>query len=837
MLNVHETIAANQLAASNPQANVWVNASAGSGKTKVLIDRLLRLLLQGANPKAIVCITFTQAAALEMKLRLQHILEEWAVLSNEDLRQRLMQLDPNLDVNSKLTEKARLLLNQVFDEPVQIQTIHSFSQTILSSCPVESNVPFASQLMDDVTMKRLIKQATSALFKQQKSSSDLTRVYTLFSNAKFNDIVTKILDEQAFFRFILMEGIDVFEQRLKSYLGHPRTEADVLEEIAFSLGAFDFDRWVDVPEASDNDKIFIDAVLKALKSQRLEPLTDVLLTEKGTPRKRLVSKKVSEAYPSKSSQLVELTQTVFDWDQEIKRSKTIDSTMIVVKLAAAFLNDYSELKLNKGYLDYDDLIFKTLEVLSDPAVAQNILYKLDRKIDHILVDEAQDTNLYQWKLIDCIVDGFFQHEDHKSIFVVGDHKQAIFGFQGTDPDIFHHIKTLYLNKPSLRQWNDISLDVSFRSLQRVLDFVDGIFEHTSLIEFYSSHTAFQGAGGKIKLHPLCTAEEGSKESCTEDNIEDVYEVFAGQVAAEIKQLIGTEIIYKGKTHKVRPQDILILIRRRGEHLDHLQNALKDQGVPFSAPNRQLIHEDHLVQFILQTIALINQPLDHDTVMQWMLNPLLDMAKEGLEYAVQRVASHQSLISYLKEDSKFISLMSTVENYSSLDDMYMKICMWAIEHLQVDDYSISNAFTLLDSIKIWKANRDLRVAHSELHQYVKSLPVPQVNRTENDALRILTVHGAKGLQSPIVMLVDSTQLPIVRNVFASDDSESLFLCTATAKEETTEYKELKARHKESQMKEYYRLLYVALTRAECELHIFGATKTKVSPDSWYGLVVE
>lgn len=584
MHNIHETIAANQLAASNPQANVWVNASAGSGKTKVLIDRLLRLLLQGANPKAIVCITFTQAAALEMKLRLLHILEAWAVLSNDDLRQRLIQLDPSFDANPKLIEKARLLLNHIFDEPVQIQTIHSFSQTILSSCPVESNVPFASQLMDDVTMKRLIKQATSALFKQHDVSRDLNRVYTVFSSAKFNDIVTKILDEQAFFRFIVMDGIDVFQHRLTSYLGHPRTEAAVLEEIAFNLANFNVDRLIDVREASDNDKTFIHAATKALKTHRLEPLTDVLLTEKGTPRKRLVSKKVSEAYPSEAGQLVELTQAVFEWDQEIKRSKTIDTTMIVVKLASAFLKDYSELKLNKGYLDYDDLIFKTLEVLSDPAVAQNILYKLDRKIDHILIDEAQDTNLYQWKLIDCIVDGFFQHEDHKSIFVVGDHKQAIFGFQGTDPDIFHHIKTHYLNKPSLRHWSDVSLDVSFRSLQRVLDFVDGIFEHTSLIEAYSAHTAFQGAGGKIKLHPLCTANEGSPEHhCGEDNNDDVYEVFAGQVAAEVKLLIGTEIIYKGKPHIIRPRDILILIRKRGEHLDHLQNALKIQDIPFFSP--------------------------------------------------------------------------------------------------------------------------------------------------------------------------------------------------------------------------------------------------------------
>jgi ATP-dependent helicase/nuclease subunit A len=829
MLNVHETIAANQLAASNPQANVWVNASAGSGKTKVLIDRLLRLLLQGANPKAIVCITFTQAAALEMKLRLHHILKDWAVLSNDDLCQRLKQLDPELEITTKLIDTARLLLNQVFDEPVQIQTIHSFSQNILSSCPVESKIPFASQLMDDVTMKRLIKQATNALFNKQDETSELKRVYTLFSKSKFNDIVAKILDEQAFFRFVLIEGIDAFEQKLTAYLRHPRSESEVLEEITFTLDQFNVDRLVGVYEASDNDKLFINAVSKALKTQRLDPLADVLLTEKGTPRKRLVSKKVSEAYPHESSQLIELTQLVYDWGQEINRFRTIDSTMVVVRLAAAFLEYYAELKLDKGYLDYDDLIFKTLEVLADPAVAQNILYKLDRKIDHILVDEAQDTNLFQWKLIGFIVDSFFQHEDHKSIFVVGDHKQAIFGFQGTDPDIFHHIKTHYFRQSSLRSWSDVSLDVSFRSLQRILDFVDGIFEHTTLIEAYKPHTAFQGMGGKIKVHPLCTVEEESKA--------DVYEVFAGQIAAEVKQLIGSDITYKGKPHNIQPQDILILIRRRGEHLDYLQKALTELGIPFSAPNRQLIHQDHLVQFILQIITMLHQPLDHDSVMQWLLNPLVNMEKEGLDYACKRVIENQALIAYLKDNAKFSSLMKVAENYSSLEDMYIKICLWSVEHLPVDDYNISNALSLLESLKTWKLNGDLNVTYSELQVYIQSLPVPQVNRAENDALRILTVHGAKGLQSPIVMLVDSTQLPIVRSVFASDDIETVFLCTSTANEETVEYKELKARHKESQMKEYYRLLYVALTRSECELHIFGATKTKVSADSWYGLIVE
>ena len=823
MLSVHDTIAANQLAASDPQANVWVNASAGSGKTKVLIDRLLRLLLQGANPKAIVCITFTQAAALEMKQRLHHILEQWVMLPVPELIKRLQHLNPDVEITSQMVSKARVLLNQIFDEPIQIQTIHSFAQTILSSCPTESKIPFASRLMDDVTMKRLIKQAASELL--TGSEGELHRIYSVFSRAKFNGIVEKILDEQAFFRFILMDGIDAFQERLEEYINHPRLETDVLEEVSLTLDAFHFDRLANIPEATENDKLFIQSVLKALKSRRLESLTDVLLTEKGTARKRLVSKKVSDAYPEEVSQLFRLADEVFEWDQEIKRDRTIQSTLLVVTLASEFLVYYTNLKLEKGCLDYDDLIFKTLEVLSDPSMAQNILYKLDRKIDHILVDEAQDTNIFQWKLIDCIVDGFFQNEDHKTIFVVGDHKQAIFGFQGTDPDIFHRIKTHYLGKPSLRSWNDISLDVSFRSMQGILDFVDRIFERRPLIEAYSKHTAFQGAGGNVVVHPLCTVED--------EHIQDVYEVFANQVADEVKQMIGSEITHKGKSHHVHPRDILILIRRRGEHLDQLQKALNDRGIPFSAPNRQMIHEDHLVQFILQTIALSVQPLDHLSVMKWLLNPLVNMKSEGYDYAVRRIVEGQPLIDYIRDHPMFLSMRHAVEGYSSLENLYLRVSLWAMDHLPVEAYHISNALTLLENLKVWQLNGDLKTAYSELFAYIQTLSMSQVNRTEEDALRILTVHGAKGLQAPIVILADSTQLPIVRSIFVTDEVETMFLCTSTSQEETMEYKALKERYKESQLKEYYRLLYVALTRAESQLHIFGATKTKVSEDSWYG----
>ncbi|MDP3936259.1 MAG: 3'-5' exonuclease, partial [Alphaproteobacteria bacterium] len=281
--------------------------------------------------------------------------------------------------------------------------------------------------------------------------------------------------------------------------------------------------------------------------------------------------------------------------------------------------------------------------------------------------------------------------------------------------------------------------------------------------------------------------------------------------------------------------ILVLIRRRGEHLDQLQKALSDRGIPFSAPNRQMMHEDSLVQFILQTITLIVQPLDHKNVMGWLLNPLVNMKKEGYDFAVQCIVDEKPLVDYMLDHPMFISVKNAAEGYSSLEDVYLRISLWALDHLPVQTHHISNALTLLENINVWQLNGDFKSTYSELLVYIQTLSMSQVNRAEDDALRILTVHGAKGLQAPIVMIVDSTQLPIVRSVFVTDEVETMFLCTSTSQDETLEYKALKERFKESQLKEYYRLLYVALTRAESQLHIFGATPKKVSEDSWYGLV--
>jgi ATP-dependent helicase/nuclease subunit A len=827
MLNIHDTIIANQLAASNPNVNVWVNASAGSGKTKVLIDRMLRLLLQNVSPSSIVCLTFTQAAVSEMQHRLQSYLEQWVLSSDDVLIQQIQLLDPTLNITSSLLLKARALFNQVLDEPVQIQTIHSFAQHILLGSPIENDIPFGVRLMDDVNTKRLIQLAIQEVFEIEAKGGKLDEVYSVFSSSKLNDIIHKIVDEQAFFRFIFIDGIEAFHQRLIEYLANPRPKNEILNEVEEVLGNLNLSRLNDIVDTSDNDKQWISSLLNAIQLKHFPTLIDLLLTDKGTPRKRLLSKKITDLFPDLTFKLHDLAQQVFNWEQELKKGKAIETTLLVVKVADVFLKHYSQLKNDQGVLDYDDLIFKTLELLSDTEKSATILYRLDRSICHLLVDEAQDTNLFQWKLIDLIVNEFFQSSEHKTLFVVGDHKQSIFGFQGTDPDIFQQIKLYYHDKASLRTWQDVSLDISFRSLQSILDFIDSIFEGERLISSYTKHTAFQKGDGKVIVHPLCKLVENTGEN--------TYQQFVEQVVDQINHLIGSPLLHKGTMRPIQPKDILILIRRRGEHLDALQDQLRKHNIPFSAPMRHLMYENELVRFITHTITCLLQPFDEWTIMQWFLNPLLDLSVEGIQGVIHRLDNPDSLKDRLMNHPIFISIMQTVERYTSLEDLYIRLCIWAQHNLSLDSYSIANALTLLSFLQTWEWNNThITYTHTEFNHHITAIPLSQLNHTTDDGLRILTVHGAKGLQAPIVMLIDTTQLPITRSMWGRDDANNLLLCISKSSEEFVEYQNLKNQQKANELKEYYRLLYVALTRAENELHVFGCAKGKISEESWYAL---
>ncbi len=814
-----------QLAASDPRYNVWVNASAGSGKTKVLIDRILRLLLAGVEPSSILCITFTKAAALEMHERLQLHLERWILATDLELKSLLNAVDPDLQLSSNLLYRARALYNLVLDSSVKIQTIHAFSQQILQGGAGELEAPFGVELGHEIVTQRLAHQTASEIL-SSKYQDVPTEIYQLFSRSKFNDVVQAILQDRGFFRFVLMEGVEAFKTRLTTYLKEPRDEVaiDSVFQAYCEAVKINFDCLLCSDAGSDKDREFLNALKHAIQTQNLSAVLPLVLTAQGTLRKRLLSKKLSDLFSFDTNLLIEFASFVYELDQEKKRCHTLRSSVAVITFAEHFLKVYAQKKNNAGVMDYDDLIFRALELLSTPETAEAVLYRIDCRLNHVLIDEAQDTNLYQWKLMDGVVSNLLQSEDHTSVFVVGDHKQSIFGFQGTDPDIFHSIKEFYCSKPATREWKSIGLNISFRSLQGVLDKVDHIFQSSALIQTYSEHVAFRGEGGNCTLYPLVDGSEH----------EDGIEVFADQVVGVITNLIGSKRNYGGRVVTVNAEDILILIRRRGEHLDAIQAALREKGIRFSAPNRQMIYDDCFVDLIIRFMVVLLQPLDRANILHMLLNPLFPDMGCPYQLAERHVGEDRALLREVL-DYPFVSkAVEAADGYVSLEDLYQRLMVLIEAELKVDAHCVANALVQLDALRnlVWKLGDE--AIHTEILNDVVALGLQQGAVIEKGSVRILTVHGAKGLQAPIVLLVDTTQTPTTREVMMQDAEKSVLLCASGRESEPSEYLALKTEHKESELKEYYRLLYVAMTRAENELHIFGYSSRKVSTSSWYAL---
>lgn len=817
-MSIQQSIIQQQLSASNPNHHVWVNASAGSGKTKVLVDRILRLLLQGATPSSILCITFTKAGAVEMRSRLNQQLEKWIFLTDPQLLKTLESLDPDISLSPSYLKRARGLLNVVLESPVKIETIHSFAQNLVFANLSHTNIPFGAKLMDELQTHELLQSAVNSIIANSNftQQADLAKVHKVFSQHKFNEIVKKISEEKAFFKYLIANGEAEFVDVLNKQLDMPRSSEAIKLEAEAIIKELTPKELLHNPAASDSDKAWLEQFVSAQLTQNLVTVMQVCLTSAGGLRKRIFSKKLQDAAPEATSNMIEAINSLYSVYDEWKRRHLGESTILVFRLASVLLNAYEGRKLSDGCLDYDDLIFTAISLLSDAEHGADILYQLDMNLQHVLVDEAQDTNVYQWKLIDLIVETFFNQVSDKTLFVVGDHKQAIFGFQGTDPEIFHTMKQYYASKTSDKHWQDVSLNTSFRSLSSILRFVDGVFSDETLINLYSKHHAFFGEGGRVVQHALVVAE--NEES-------NHYEEFAKSVVDQVNECIQRGYVYS---------DILMLIRKRGVQLDYVQNALTQQGIPFSSPNKKSLFEDELVQLIALLLVLHVQPYDTAVCVHILLNPLLESKEKAIGFALANAQETQEKPSIYDVLPQLKDVVESLRMCANVEDKLFVILSWARLNLTITPNQIANVW-LLKNYLVNNLDQKKHCFYSELLAHLETLPITQQAYQQLDALNILTVHGAKGLQAKVVMLLDTTQTPVFRSAVLKDTSGDWFLCAAKSDVEPHVYTELKAQLKESELKEYYRLLYVALTRAAEELHVFGVyNKNKVPDACWYAL---
>ncbi|MBN9344113.1 MAG: double-strand break repair helicase AddA [Caedibacter sp. 38-128] len=848
--------------ALNPDFNVWVSASAGTGKTKILTDRLLTLLLTGVEPQKILCLTFTKAAAAEMKERLlQHTLE-WATCSEGKLKESLHQFS-GISPSQEQQAKARSLFMKIIDVTpgIRITTIHSFCQSLLAQFPVEAGITPAFKILAEHESQELLKQAVEEILAFSSTSQTLKQSIILLTErlhvSNFQEIIESLIERPERLQKVLREGLEVACHRLEEIFGCRHT--DTLEDYLKQFCEAQKERLDSLKNASSclmkggkTDIARGEAIqaLTALKgpltARDFDSYASHFLTLEGEVRKNLASTAVYQNFPH----VLELLATEAQILQEVlQRQKSLFSmkmTGALYILGSAILENYERLKNARHSLDYNDLIQKAKLLLTDAELSAWVLYKLDGGLDHILIDEAQDTNDAQWAIIQALTEEFYAgvgtRSTSRTLFAVGDPKQSIYSFQGTSPAIFEKKSVFYQQMIQAAQKNfyTLSLEKSFRSTSVILKAVNALCSYEEVkssinmmsdqVRHISHH---EHKGGMVELWPLVELED----------IETTgREQLSICLAKKIKRLLDQKIYLEVQERIIEPSDILILLRERSSLMSSLISSLKTQGIPVAGPDRLSLLNEIAIQDLIALGEFLLLPEDDLNLACVLKSPLVDLDEEdlfNLAYNRQEETLWGRLQKNLKYQSQYIFLselrdkVDFVGPFSLYSDLLNRLegrkkfharlgeeCIDAIEEFLTLclDYENTHCASLQEFLT-WIKATDIEVKRD----FSKA----------NSGVRVMTVHGAKGLQAPVVILADTTTKPVWRDKFLWQEKPSPLLLWSSSHDELPHHlKKIKATLQAEQQAEYWRLLYVAMTRAEEHLYIAGIKSRAATKGAWY-----
>jgi ATP-dependent helicase/nuclease subunit A len=864
-----------QARASDPVAHASLSASAGTGKTQVLTARVLRLLLKGARPESILCLTFTKAAAAEMANRIGARLAAWVRLKRSELWSDLEALGERPD--ARLVERARQLFASVLDCPggLKIQTIHSFAQSLLAAFPAEAGVVPGFQPIEGRAEQELVRRTLADLMADAEASGDerlirdvqcLSRrlgeggaIEYLQACARKPEALQNLGSPESIEGKILdLMGLpsESPEEYIAHHCGGEGLDCDLLRSVADANRRWGTQTGIGHAEA-------IDRWLSLTPIERAASLSDlkkVVLTEKGMPRVSAGQTKAEPHYESHAGRLANLIADLLRLQNGAKFAADIAAGL---RAGQEFASAYTKAKRAAGVADFNDLIEWTRRLLGQQGMGDWVRYKLDRRLDHVLVDEAQDTNAAQWEIIEHLVDEFFSgsaesEERSRTLFMVGDFKQAIYGFQGTDPRRFLEAREafkqraaaagegddLFSYRARAMEFRDLSIAASFRSAQPVLDVVDAVIESVgaqalALSEAPPRHSAHhRDRTGSVELwHPFAVEEpEDDSDEGEERWIALRDRRYADALAERIRVLVDEAPVLASTGHPLTPGDILILVRSRGELASLIVARLFSGGIPVAGVDRLHLHEPLAVQDLLSAVRFAVQPNDNLNLACLLVSPLIgwhqeqlrDLAydRKGTLWRALRERSAEfgpayEALSELLRMADFTTPSRFLENILSgpiqgRRRLYSRLGMSsrdAIDELMNSALEFErNEAASLDRFLAWFSRGTVDV------QRDPGQPANEV--------RVMTVHGAKGLEAPVVILADATADParLGRKPLTVDVElpglNAAPLLRPRKEERGPPFEEIIAAGEKRDAEEHLRLLYVALTRAADRLIVSG-----------------
>jgi ATP-dependent helicase/nuclease subunit A len=881
-----------QARASDPAASAFVSANAGSGKTHVLVQRVIRLLLAGVPPEKILCITFTKAAAANMAERVFTTLGHWVSLDDDKLDAAIR--DAGIaNPSPRLRISARKLFASALETPggLKVQTIHALCTRLLQQFPFEANVPARFTVLDDRDQTEMMERAGLAVMLDASRAPDSAIGHALLTAmANAADVTFKeVLREACLSRDHFMAwtdaagGAGAAARQVSTALGVDAGDRldDIDREIVDgpNLPRPFWQRTAAALAASSNaDQAQAARLVEAMRvtdTAQVDEYLSVFLTDAKTPRASVVT----NAFRKKNADLGGRFDAEIDrLPPLIEKRRAVmvrDRSEALLHIAIAAAANYRREKRERGLLDYDDLIDKTLALLASGASAW-VHYKLDRGVDHVLIDEAQDTSPRQWDIITHIISEFTTGAGARdvvmrTVFAVGDEKQSIFSFQGAAPREFDARRRELKKKfeDAKLKFESIPFTYSFRSGQAILKSVDHVFRDEMIYrsvhaeKTYPLHEALPDAGpSQIDLWELSVADdkqdiEGWRAPFDGVPVTSAEVKLSKRIQAEIRRLVadGTMTGRLGNRRRLSYGDVLVLVRRRGNLFDAVIQALKHAGVPVAGADRLKLTEHIAIIDLMNLADALLLPQDDLAFAVVLKSPLFNLTEDELfTLAWNRKGSlRDALTAHAAESGKFrdaLGRLAECERRFRTETPFA-FYAWLLggdggrarilsrlgheandaldEFLELALSYEKKAPASLQGFMAW-----LRAADTEVKRDM------EISR---DEVRVMTVHGAKGLEAPVVIMADTTTSPsdtqrlrlihLLRGnggkvvVWAGRKADDP-LCVADARNAMLEETE----------HEYRRLLYVAMTRTADRLIIAGCmpgNRNSIRENSWYDLI--
>jgi ATP-dependent helicase/nuclease subunit A len=890
--------ATNQARASDPAHSAWVSANAGSGKTHVLANRVVRLLLRGTDPAKILCLTYTRAAAANMANRVFSMLSDWTALPDVALAEKIAELDGQ-PPDAGTMRRARRLFAEALETPggLKIQTIHAFCEAMLHQFPLEANIAASFEMLDP-EMERSLFAATRRDMISGVGAGDNPELAEAFAtvlelagefgfDALLAEIVRKRDELRAFIRQVGGTG-DRFQPLFDEFGFSAIETAETIAAGIWPLPGFEpayFTAFARAAETTDArsvlNNILPHAALGFAESdpvRRLKHLADGFLKSDGTPYDpgKAFKKALLAALPDLPDRYLATANAIMETSDRLALFRMLEGTRAALTIADWLIARYEQVKRGRGFLDFNDLIVRTVNLLSRADAGPWVQYKLDQGIDHILLDEAQDTSPDQWQVVRLLAEEFFAGQGARdrvtrTVFAVGDEKQSIYSFQGAAPDSFHESRQIFAARVrgGDAAFADLKLTWSFRSTGDVLAAVDRVFADPAMRRGIShdpdplDHKPIRNdAPGYVEVWPSLGAlavEEPDDWTLPINHASAPAVQVAEHIAVMIRSWLANGEMLEGQGRRLKAGDVVVLVRKRDRFVHALARSLKEKGIPVAGADRLRLPAHIAVKDLAALGRFLIQPDDDLSLAAVLRSPIFDLPEDTLLTLAAGRPAALSLIGSLRRHAE--SEPALAEIVKQLDGWSNQAAFRPVFEFYADLLARDGvrgkmiarlgpeAGEILDEFLNFCLAEE-RTGLPGLGSFLSTLDnaAPEIKREmdqSRDEVRIMTVHAAKGLEAPVVFLVDGGAAPFsnqhMPRLMPFEGSGEhwrgkgwFWRAGSDSANAVSRQAELLARDLADD--EYRRLLYVGMTRAEDRLIVCGYHGRRAqNAEAWHALV--